>query len=164
MAMFVDRLKLKAALHSMRQYMSSVRPIFQGDVSDEVVEAATYFLYVRVAGDVFNSRFATRLARRLKYQLKFNDPASISARAHQIASRAESMRKALRTSSFGRTPESEFESNVRSVICSILMEANLPVNDPEALKHSFGEFDRAVRQIKEHLVGIKKQNHFIMRH
>jgi hypothetical protein len=164
MGFFLDRLKLKAALHSMHQYLSPVRGMFPGDVSDEVVEAATYFLYVRIARDVFTPRFAATLSRRLKYNLKFNDPSTAVGHVKRIGRRAEKMRKALRSSSASRAPEIEFENNVRSVISSLLAEANLPANDPEVLKVAFREFDNAVRQIKQHLLGIKKQNHFIMRH
>jgi len=74
----------------------------------------------------------------------------------------EKMRKALRSSSASRAPEMEFENNVRSVISSLLAEADIPAHDPEVMKKAFGEFDVAVRHIKAHLVGIRKQNHFIM--
>ena len=161
--MLIDGIKLKAAQHSMHQYMSSVRPIFPGEVADDVVEVATFFLYIRIARDVFGSRFASRLTRRLRHQLKYNDPATGMSRLKRIAKRAEQMRKALRQSSASRAPEAEFENNVRSAISSLLAEGEFPASDPEVLKLAFKEFDGAVRQIKQHLAGIKKQNHFIMR-
>lgn len=161
MALFVDKLKLKAAARSMPQFEVSVRTLFPGEVEDAVVEAATGFLYEQVANDVFDRRFAARLRKALLKMYRSAEPDEIAGRARRIARLAEMFQRTSEDDP--DSPQAAFTQHVQCVIRSMLAEAGLPFNDPEHVKASLGQFDSTMRKIKSHLEGIKRQNHFVLK-
>jgi hypothetical protein len=57
----------------------------------------------------------------------------------------------------------EFHEFITCVVKCLHKEAGCPTNDPELLRASFTSFQEAVGPMKDHLVGIKNQNSWIMK-
>lgn len=159
MGIFIDGVKLKAAAGSMQQFYATIRAVFPDSPDDGTVEAATSFIYVLVATDVFDRRFAGRLRRRLATQYKFASPVVIEESVRRIERFNELFHRASEDAP--DDPEG-FAEHVRCIICAILAEAGF-AQDEEVVRACFPRFENAVRRIKTHLSGIKKQNHFVMK-
>ena len=48
-------------------------------------------------------------------------------------------------------------------IKALLAEAGFPADDVEALRKSYGKFEHVIRDMRDHLMGIKEQNDFVLR-
>lgn len=161
MALLISKRKLAAAAGSMHQFCPIVRSVFRVNPEDQVVEAATVFLYSRVAHDVFGTRFALRLQERLRARYKTGSAVEIEKMLHRIACRFEEHRRISSIKTPLNCPHSEFTEHVRSVIRSLLAEAGLP-DDPDFVRDAFPRFEAAVQRLKAHLEGIKRQNQYLM--
>jgi len=162
MELFIDRLKLKAATKSMHQFCGAVRSFLPERTDDAVVETATFYLYIKIAREVFGRRFARALRWRLRDTAKFASPEEIERRAFRIERQAEKLRKAADSSPNARSPEARFQNYVSSVIESLLSQAD-SASDREARRNCFTSFEEAARKIKTHLVGIRNQPRIMMK-
>lgn len=151
MGLFVSRLKLRAAAGSMHQFCPRVKMIFPVAVDEPAVEASTAFLYLQTARDVLGRRFASSLARQLAS--KFRAP------------KREQMVRVARISAMADAHggDEEFHEFITRVVKALLQEAGCPTNDPETLRECFTYFQEAVGPMKEHLMGIKNQNTWVLR-
>ena len=161
MGFLIDKVKLKAASSSMQQFYATVRAVYPEAPDDAAVEAATAFLYVRLVNDVFDRRFAGKLRRRLPNHYKFASPVKIHESAGRIGRFNEVFLRKLQES--GTPAPTQFAEHVRCLIRALLAEAGFPHDDEQLIREAFPRFENAVRRIKTHLTGIKKQNHFIMK-
>jgi hypothetical protein len=162
MGLLVNDRKLKAAAGSMHQFCQEVRCIFPGDVDDRVVEAATVYLYVNLARDLFGPRFAARLQKRLHGDLKYSTPAEVEGHLARIAKQSESREKAA-SQSTDRTPEELCRAHTEAVIDAMLGDAGFQAIDGADAKKAYIKFEEAIMVIRKHLIGIKEQNHFLMK-
>lgn len=151
MGLFVSNVKLKAAAGSMHQFCPKVRCIFPTVVDDAVVEAATAFLYLQTANDILGRHFANKLARALID--KFRSP------AREQMARISRMSAMLDSAGACR----EFHEFITRVVQCLLQEAGCSTNDQATLRECFQSFQEVVMPMKDHLMGIKKQNTFIMK-
>ncbi len=163
MGLFVDERKVSAAAYSMHQFCQVVRTVFPGEPEDAAVESATLYLYMQIARDVFGKRFAMRLGSKLRDQLKYTTPAEAVERVGRIGRQAEALERTAGSMGAGRSFGAKCRTHVTSVIEALLSEAGFRSCDPELIKDTYGKFEEVVRTIKGHLVGIKRQNHFLMK-
>jgi hypothetical protein len=163
MGLLVNERKLKAAALSMHQFCQEVRAIFPSDVDDRVVEAATVYLYVSLARDLFGQRFASRLQKKLHGNLKYSTPAEVEGHLVRISRQSESMEKAAAAKASERTPEELCRAHTESVIEAMVANAGIQNHDPVEAKKAYIKFEEAIRVIRKHLVGIKEQNYFLMK-
>ncbi|MHC4219604.1 MAG: hypothetical protein ACYSU7_14270 [Planctomycetota bacterium] len=164
MSMMVNERKLKAAALSMHQFCQQVRHIFPGDVSDRMVEASTVYLYVSLARDLFGQRFATRLQKRLRGKLKYATPAEVDGHLGRITKQSEAVEKTLAAQKQGEQNAEEIvRAHVEAVIDAMLDDAGFKISDPEVGKKAYVKFEEAIREIRKHLMGVKDQNHFLMK-
>ncbi|MHC4776806.1 MAG: hypothetical protein ACYTBR_16305 [Planctomycetota bacterium] len=154
MGLLVNDRKLKAAAFSMHQFCQEVRCIFPGDVDDRVIEAATVYLYVSLARDLFGHRFAIRLQKRLRGNLKYSTPAEVEGHVARIARQSESLERAAASQATERTP---------AVIEAMLADAGFQDPADEDARKAYIKFEAAIMVIRKHLVGIKEQNYFLMK-
>lgn len=156
--------KVKAAAGSMHQFCQPVRAIFPGSVSDSVVEAATIYLYVNLARDLFGLRYANKLQRRLRRTLKYSSAKEIEARIAAIVRQSAVLEKAAAVKGGGsRSPDDVVRAHVVSVIEAMLNDAGFRGEDPEIARKAYEPFERTVKDMRRHLMGIKEQNSFLMR-
>ncbi|MFK7959518.1 MAG: hypothetical protein AB8G96_03260 [Phycisphaerales bacterium] len=163
MGLFINGHRLKAAAFSLHQFCGAVRTIFPDLVDDRVVEAVTAFLYLRVAEETFGRRFAAALRSRARETYKFSDWSEIESRIARIEHNIEAFDATSAELDPALMAEEEFTRHVRSVIRSILLEANNPWQDTNIVRHTFPRFENAVVRIQKHLEGIKGQSTFLMR-
>ncbi len=157
-----SRVKLVAAAKSMHQFCNVVRNILPGDMKDDVVEAATGFLYLSVSADVFGRSAASAIRRRVRHQLKYLKPAEFAARIERIGLQAEAFRISQLTAA-GRADEATaYQVAVHGAIRSMCIEAGLDHTDEQLLKDCFPRFEHAAARIKAHLTGIRKQNRWLI--
>ena len=162
MGFLIDRLKLKAAASSMHQFCPVVRGVFPDEADNKVVESITLFLYLNLAKDVFGPRFTKALGRRLCAHLKFTTPCEARTRLGRFSRRAGRVRSTADSMLSHKTPELMFQNHIASVVHTMLSEAGQDPSDSEERAQAFERFDATVRRMKEHLIGIRKQNHFLM--
>jgi hypothetical protein len=163
MGLLVNDRKLKAAAFSMHQFCQEVRCIFPGDVDDRVIEAATVYLYVSLARDLFGHRFAIRLQKRLRGSLKYSTPAEVEGHVARIARQSESLEKEAASQATERTPEEVCRAHTEAVIEAMLADAGFQDPAEEDATKAYIKFEAAIRVIRKHLVGIKEQNYFLMK-
>ena len=163
MGLLVNERKLKAAALSMHQFCQEVRAIFPGDVDDRVVEAATVYLYVSLARDLFGHRFAGRLQKKLHGNLKYSTPAEVEGHLARICRHAEGLEKAAVAKGGEGTPEELCRAHTEAVIEAMLANAGIQDFDPVEAKKAYIKFEEAIRAIRKHQVGIKDQNYFLMK-
>jgi len=163
MGLLVNERKLKAAALSMHQFCQEVRCIFPGDVDDRVIEAATAYLYVSLARDLFGHRFAIRLQKRLRGGLKYSTPAEVEGHVARIARHSESLEKAAASQSTDRTPDEVCRAHTEAVIEAMLADAGFKDVAADEGKKAYIKFEAAIHVIRKHLVGIKEQNYFLMK-
>ena len=163
MGLLVNDRKLKAAALSMHQFCQEVRCIFPGDVDDRVVEAATVYLYVSLARDLFGHRFAVRLQKRLRGSLKYSTPAEVEGHVARIAKQSETLEREAASRASERTPEEVCRAHTEAVIEAMLADAGFKDSDPAEGKKAYIKFEEAIRVIRKHLAGIKGQNYFLMK-
>lgn len=164
MALIVNRVKLSAAAGSMHQFCSTVRNIFPTPPSDEVVEAATVFLYLQVAREVFGGRFATRLRAALRPIYKFASAPIIDSCVVRIERELEDRHAMTARTASLHMPGDAFARSVANAIRSLIVSAGLAAEpDEETLRASYPRFEEAVRSVKRHLQGIHDQSGFILR-
>ncbi len=162
--MIVNDRKLKAAALSMHQFCQEVRCIFPGDVDDRVVEAVTAYLYLSLARDLFGHRFALRLQKRLRGNLKYSSPAEVEGHLARIAKHSECLERAAASESADdRTPEEVCRAHTTAVIEAMLADAGFQTFDAADGKKAYIKFEAAIMVIRKHLVGIKEQNYFLMK-
>jgi hypothetical protein len=164
MGFLINSRKVRAAAGSMHQFLQPVRTIFPGPVSDKIVEAATIYLYMNLARDLFGLRFANQLQRKLRRELKYGTAREVEARIAAIVRMAAALEKAAAgTGGGGRAPEDVVRAHVVSVIEAMLNDAGLRGEDPETARKAYEPFERTVKDMRRHLLGIKEQNSFLMR-
>lgn len=151
MWLFISKLKLRAAAGSMHQFCGKVSDIFPEEVSREVVESTTTFLYLQMANEILGRRFASRLAGCLIERVAAS-PEALKKRVIQLSSRVEN-----------RGRHEEFHEYITRLVGCLLTEAGCPSDDPEVLRDCFIVFQEAVSPMKEHFEGIKNQNTWVLR-
>jgi hypothetical protein len=161
--LLVNDRKLKAAAFSMHQFCQEVRQIFPGDVDDRIVEAATVYLYMSLARDLFGQRFANKLQKRLRGNLKYSTPAEVEGHVARITKRSEAMERAEAEKAGDRSAEELCRAHTAAVIDAMLDDAGFQDTDTDASKKAYIKFEEAIRVIRKHLVGIKDQNYFLMK-
>jgi hypothetical protein len=162
MAFFINKLKLKAAAGSMHEFCPVVRNIFPAEPSNDVVEAATLFLYARTAESVFGRWFARHLRRRIREQLKFSTPIEMDARVYRITRHMEEFHRHA-AGSRPRGLQDEFTRYVHNAMRALLREAGTQFDRPEIVRLIFPRFEYAVRRVRDHLQAIKEQTRFVFR-
>jgi hypothetical protein len=163
MGILISKPKLNAAARSMHQFCAVVRSIFICPVADEVVEAATVFLYEHVAREVFGKRFAAEIRREARLHYRAGAPMAIETRVERLGRHTEVFRRRAENAASAGSAHDEYTRHVQTVICALLVEAGAPHDDPELIKGTFPKFEDAIRRLKAHLVGIKRQSRYIMR-
>lgn len=163
MAIFVDSLKLKATVRSMHQFCGVVRAIFPSPPSDDVVEAATLYIYIRSAEGIFGKRFSERMSEALRDQLKFASPVDIETRLLRIDRNRDAFETAANEADPPESAHDSFTNHVHSVIRALVSEANFSAEDPGIVRLLFPRFEHAARRVRDHLLGIKEQSRFVMR-
>ena len=161
MGLLVNDRKLKAAMRSMHQFCQDVREIFPGEVDDRVVESATVYLYVSLARDLFGPRFAARLLKKLRGLLKYATPAEVDGRVARIEKHSEALDRSLANRNQGA--DELCRTHVASVMEAMLSDAGFQGDDPVVTKRAFARFERAISDIRKHLLGIKEQNVFVLK-
>jgi len=163
MSLFLNKLKLNAAVHSMHQFCAIVRLVFPVGVDDGFVEAATVFLYRRLAEGVFGRRFTNKLMSMLDRQYKFATPVEVDGHLYKIARHIEIFEKQTVAATTVDSGQAEFTRHVTVVVKALLAEAGFDPDDAELVRQVFPRFEDAVRRIKKHLTGIKQQSHFVLK-
>ncbi len=163
MSFLINDRKLKAAAGSMHQFCQEVREIFPGDTDDRVVEASTSFLYVSLVRDLFGLRFATKLQRRLRTLLKYSTAAEVEGHIARITRHSEALEKAVKSFSGPRSAEEIVRTHVLAVIEALLSDAGFKDVSPDETAKSYAKFENAIKEMRKHLLGIKEQNHFLMK-
>jgi len=163
MALLIDGLKVRAAAGSMHQFCPVVRDVFPGEADDKVVESITLFLYLNLARDIFGRRFTRSLAGRLCGCLKFTSPAEVRSRLGRMSRKATRVREFAESMRRSKTPETSFHNHIASIVQTMLAEAGQPNMSADERARTFERFDAAVRKMKDHLLGIRRQNHFLMK-
>jgi len=163
MGFLVNDRKLKAAALSMHQFCQEVREIYPGDVDDRVVEASTTFLYVSLVRDLFGPRFANKLQRRLRTLLKYSTAAEVGGHIARITVYSEGIEKRVRSFSDERSAEDIVRTHVLAVIEAMLSDAGFKGVSSEEAAKSYVKFEHAIKEMRKHLLGIKDQNHFLMK-
>lgn len=164
MRWFINKLKLRAAAGSMHQFCPLVRAVFPEPPDDEIVEATTTFLYLQMATDIFGQRFTDHLHSALRERFRFATPIEIDSRVDRIRSNVSAFDQASRAIPSAYVTQTPFTRHVQSVIRSLLCEAGSCHDDPELVRTSFPRFEIAARTVKDHLLGIRHQSQFIMKH
>jgi len=157
-----SRVKLVAAARSMHQFCNAVRSILPGDVKDDVVEAATGFLYLSVSADVFGNQATARIRRIIRKQLKYLDPAEFMRRIERIRLQAEAFRVSEMSASGKLDDATAYQVAVNGAIRSLCIEAGVDHTDEEMLRECFPRFEQAAARIKTHLAGIRRQNRWLI--
>ncbi len=163
MGFLVNDRKLKAAVGSMHQFCHEVREIFPGDVDDRVVEAATAYLYVSLVGDLFGPRFGAKLQKKLHSRLKYSTSAEVEGHIARITKHAGAVEKGMDKNSPDRSPEEIVRTHVLAVIDAMLADAGFNNPDREQSATAYTKFEHAIKEMRSHLLGIKDQNHFLMK-
>lgn len=163
MPLLINKLKLKAAAGSMHQFLPIVRTIYPRVPPDEATEAATVFLYAGLAREIFGRRFAQHLREHLRPRFKFAMAVEIDLRVLRIENRLEALKREMEKYEAESPPHVQSAAHVTSVIRALLGEACPESDDHEQVKAIFPRFENAVRRIKNHLLGIKRQPRFVMR-
>ena len=163
MPLLIDKLKLKAAAGSMHQFLHVVRSMYPGIPPDEAIEAATVFLYAGLAREVFGKRFAHHLRQHLQLRFKFAMAVEIDLRVLRIENRLEALKREMERRGAESPPHVQSAAHVTSVIRALLAEACPESDSHEQVKAIFPRFEEAVRRIKNHLLGIKRQPRFVMK-
>lgn len=160
----IRNLKLHAAARSMHQFCPLVRAIFPERTADSVIEAVTVYLYVKVSSDIFGRSFAQRLRQRINKLLKYSSPGELDEHIGRIILKSQTLESAANTvGPYRPTAEVKFLNHVTSVLQSMFIEADAGELDSAADRNAFSRFEHAVRRIKEHLTGIKRQHRFVMK-
>jgi len=157
----INMCKVNAAARSLHQFLPAVRSIYGQEVEPAVLEAATVYLYVRVAREVFGLRFSDRLCGQVRMLLRHLTEEQARERVARLSTRAEA-HFACELAIHGGSAEEQFRSHVRSAIKSMLEEAGQRSDDEGRVSSGFAPFEEAARRIKIHLTGIKRQNRFVM--
>jgi hypothetical protein len=158
----LSRVKLMAVAKSMHQFCNLVRCILPGDVNDDVVEAATGFLYLSVSADVFGRSATARIRRVIRRRLKYLSPTEFASRIERLGLQAEAFRLS-ELNAAGRTDEATaYQVAVNGAIRSMCIEAGLDHLNPEVLRDCFPRFEHAAERIKAHLAGIRRQNRWLI--
>lgn len=160
MTLFVDNLKVRAAASSMHQFCSVIRTVIPVEADEALVEAATVFLYDRIAREIFGRRFAKKMRHLLRDTYRCGTPIDVEARVWKIDRYFEEFEAIELRDCQG--DQQAFTAHVRSVIRAFLAEAGVTSDNPALVKEMFPRFENAVRTLKQHLSGIKGQSHFVM--
>lgn len=162
MGLFISRRKLMAAASSMHQFCPVVRGVFPDEAEDQVVETVTVFLYLNLAQEVFGRTFARSLGKRLCRYLKFTRPQDAVSRLGRIRRTVSRLRCEADSSATFKSPEMKFANHINAIVRSMLNEAGQDgrLHDPH--DETFVRFEKAVRRMKEHLLGIKRQHIYLM--
>ncbi len=163
MGLFINDRKLKAAASSMHQFCQEVRCIFPGQADDRVVEAATAYLYVQLAHDLFGVRFARKLSRKLRANLKYVTPAELEGRVAGIGRYVMAMEESVSSVASGKTPEEICRLHVSCTVEALLTSAGYNGNDQEVGRKAYPRFEEVIRNMRKHLLGIREQNYFLMK-
>ncbi|MCH7798853.1 MAG: hypothetical protein IID28_10480 [Planctomycetes bacterium] len=163
MGFLINDRKLKAALGSLHQFCHAVREIFPGEVDDRVVEASTAYLYMSLVHDLFGSRFASKLQKKLHSRLKYSNAAEIEGHIARISKHSEGLEKGMDDASADRSAEEIVRAHVLAVIEAMLCDAGFKSVGKEQAARAYIQFERAIKEMRSHLVGIKEQNHFLMK-
>ncbi len=163
MSFLVNDRKLTAAIGSMHQFCHNVREIFPGDVDDRVVEASTAYLYLSLVHDLFGSRVASKLHKKLHARLKYSNAAEVEGHIARIAKHSEGLEKGVDHASAERTAEEIVRAHVLAVIEAMLSDAGFKDADREQSAKAYTQFERAIKEMRSHLLAIKEQNNFLMK-
>ena len=63
----------------------------------------------------------------------------------------------------GDAPEDVVRAHVMSVIEAMMSDAGFQGRDPEITRRAYVRFEDAVKEIRDHLMGIRDQNHFLLK-
>lgn len=164
MKLLLDNRKVRATARSMHQFCGYVRNIFPTEVANEVVETATIYLYVKVCREVFGKRFSDRIGRMMRDNLKYCTVAEVNRGLARICREADGYEQAAAEMQPDMSTQEQFQAHVTGVVRAMLREGGVldGENEDAVLARAFKPFDAAVRAIKTHMLGIKRQNHFIM--
>ena len=163
MPILLRQRKLRAATHSMHQFMGTVRGIFPEVVEDDLVERVTVLLYESVARSVFGDAFAAALRARARAQYKFNPPYEVEASLGRLSAQITALLEVPDPDAECDKLHGEFTHRVRCVIRAILIEANPGWDDPQIVRLVFPRFEAAAQRMRRHLQGIRQQSDFIMK-
>ncbi len=164
MRLMLDNRKVKATARSMHQFCGNVRAIFPGEVANEIIETATIYLYVKVCREVFGRRFSDRSGKMMRDNLKYCTVSEVNRALARICREADGYEQGAAEMQPDMTTQEQFQVHVTGVVRAMLKEAGAldTGNEDAMLARAFKPFDAAVRAIKTHMLGIKRQNHFIM--
>jgi hypothetical protein len=154
--------KLQAASKSMHQFCNVVRSIYPCETRDDIVEAATGFLYLSVAGDVFGKRFRQRLRSVIRHRLKYITPEDFVARIDRISMQAEAFRISEFSAHAPIDDRAGYQIAVNGAIRSLLIEAGMQYDDAEVMRACFPRFEHAAARMQSHLHGIRNQNRWLI--
>ncbi len=163
MALFIDNLKLKATTGSMHQFLAVVRAIFPTPPPDEVVEAATLYVYMHTAEGVFGKRFRERMQEAMRDELKFASAVDTESRLFRIDRNRAEFEAAAVAADPPECANDAFMHHVHSVIRALMREGGFPTEDPGLVRLIFPRFEQAARRVRDHLMGIRDQSRFVMR-
>lgn len=154
--------KLTAAAKSMHQFCNVVRSILPGEMKDDVVEAATGFLYLSVSADVFGRQKAGKIRRVIGGRLKYLSPTEFALRLERLGMQSEAFRMQELDASGRNDDATAYQVAVNGAIRSLCLEAGLDHTNTSMLRDCFPRFEHAAARIKAHLTGIRKQNRWLI--
>lgn len=161
--LFIDELKLRAAAGSLQQFLPVVRSIFPDEVDDVTLEAATVYLYIGVTREVFGRRFSDFLRRDLRARLRFASATEIGLRAGHLHTRVKELADEVVEELPPDWRNDSYRTHALAVIGALLESSQAVTDDPKTIQSCFAAYERSVGSIRDHLLGIKTQNHFVMR-
>ena len=162
MGLLINKLKLKASIGSMHQFCPVVRTIFPDPPTDQVVEAATVFLYEQLVRSIFGNRFADHWRAGIRAKFKYSTAVEMDERLSRIGQNAQTFEQ-QEPDPTGSSDHDDFTRHVRSVIRALLVEAGAPYDDAGLVKLIFPRFENTARRLRDHLDGLKHQSQFVMR-
>jgi hypothetical protein len=163
MGLLINDRKLKAATGSMHQFCQPVREIFPGEVDDRVVESVTLYLYTSLTRDLFGARFGNKLQKRLLPRLKYTTSAEVQGHMARITKHSSALEKVEESTGQTRSPDEAVRAHVASTIEAFLSDAGFATSDQAVLQKAYDRFERCIKVMREHLIGIREQNYFLMK-